>query len=467
LSETTRRILFSCFVMVILACLCLSAVALLSAVGLIVIQERQPGLNLPGVPSLSQTPTSPPAKQELSEAEIQAIMDQIQAQVSALRQLEARGDFKRALLTPEELRERVINDFLKDYTQEEASHDTRALAAFGLLEADFDLLNFLLELYSEQIAGFYDRETKEMYVVKGASFLGPERMTYAHEYTHALQDQNFDIEKGLNYSDEACEEDSERCAAIQALLEGDASLTEMSWLRANASRQERQEIFEFYQTLESPIYENAPEYMKADFLFPYEQGLTFVQTLYDQGGWEAVNQAYANVPVSTEQILHPERYPADKPIPVTLPDLSKTLGDSWEEISQGTFGEWYTYLLLCKGIDQTARLPERQARKAAEGWGGDAYTVYFNPTDNSIMLILTTTWDEAKDAREFFKAFEAYGDARFGAATARQPETITWSDGSSVSLLYWTETRTTWIMTPNMDMLNRIKSLIESQSDVP
>jgi hypothetical protein len=200
-----------------------------------------------------------------------------------------------------------------------------------LLDKDFDLYNFYLDLYSEQIAGFYDQEIKEMFIVQDNDFAGPERLTYAHEYVHALQDQQYDIENGLRFNDDACESDSERCAAVQSLLEGDASLTEAHWLSNFATLEDQKDLADFYNELKSPVFDRAPAFMQEDFLFPYQQGQKFVEALFDLGGWEFVNQAYENPPVSTEQILHPEMYPDNSPVTVNLPDLVSFLDQAWVE----------------------------------------------------------------------------------------------------------------------------------------
>ena len=147
----------------------------------------------------------------------------------------------------------------------------------------------------------------------------------------SLQDQNYDIKNGLNYNDDACEVDTERCAAIQALLEGDATFSQTFWYQNYATNQDKQQISDFYNSLKSPVYDSAPAFLKEDFVFPYNQGATFVQDIYSQGGWPAVDAVYQDPPVSTEQILHPNLYPSDKPIPVTLPDLTTALGEGWRE----------------------------------------------------------------------------------------------------------------------------------------
>jgi hypothetical protein len=383
-------------------------------------------------------------------------MERIQEQVIKLRKLQPTGTVTRTLLTPDELRQHVINNFLDDYTPEDAQEDAIVLAAFGLLEPSFDLRSFYIELYSEQIAGFYDHEDKRMYLVQGESFSGPERMTYAHEYVHVLQDQNYDIQNGLNYSDDACKQDTERCAAIQALLEGDASMTEMQWFLSYASDQERQEIIDFYSDYTSPVYSSAPDFMRADFLFPYDAGQSFVEYLYDHGGWEAVDQAYRNPPVSTEQILHPERYPEDRPVQVTLPDFANSLGEGWKEIDRGVLGEWYTYLVLARGRDPSTQINDERARLAADGWQGDAYVVYYNEASQETILVLQMEWNDRGEANQFASAFIDYAKKRFGPPSQRN----IWSTLGIYTTFYVNEAITTWILAPNPEIEAQISLLL-------
>jgi len=438
MNTTNRNILISCVVLLVVFCLCLSVVVVAGA-GLILITSREvSSLNLQ--PLMSSPPTADT---------VEGQMDQIQDQVIELRGLNPTSTVNRTLLSQEQLRQHVYEDLLEDYSPEEAIDDARVLSAFGLLSEDFDLYNFYQELYSEQIAGFYDQETKEMYVVQGEGFAGPERLTYAHEYIHVLQDQTYDIENGLNYNDESCEQDSERCAAIQALIEGDASYAEFAWYSENSTAEDRRQIAEFYTEFQSPVYDNAPAFMREDFVFPYEAGQEFVKALYEQGGWEAVNAAYANLPVSTEQILHPERYPEDMPEPVTLPDFSGVLGDGWSELEQGVMGEWYTYLILAYGLDEQGRLDIDRAKQAADGWEGDAYKVYYNESLGEPVVLLRTLWDSPSEAEEFANAFSDYATERFGNPVSEEEGSRTWQDGRSIINLRQEAETTTWVFAPD------------------
>ena len=319
---------------------------------------------------------------------------------------------------------------------------------------------FYLKLLTEQVLGFYDNETKEMAVVLGDGFEGPERLTYAHEYTHALQDQNFDLRNRLNYNDDACEKDTERCAAIQALLEGDASLSEITWFQDHATIEDQKEIASFYFDLENPIFDSAPSFISKDLLFPYDYGYSFVEYLYQRGGWGEVNQAYNAPPVTTEQILHPEKYPNDLPVPVSLPDLQPDLGESWQEIDRNVMGEWFTYLILAHGIEEKSQLNETRAKDASEGWGGDAYSVYFNQDQDSCVMILKTEWESSSQADEFVNAFQKYANGRFGRPEEKTPNSITWDTSDGIHTLHFDGIFTTWIAAPDMQLANMIWNAI-------
>ena len=430
---------------------------LLAVLGFSVIFFLRSALLVPAeeLPAPTQTATEP--SQSLDPA-IAASMDKIEQQVASIRGLEPKTKVPRKLLTEEELKEIVINEFFADYTPEDAASDTQVLSLLGLLPQDFDLLTFYQDLYSEQIAGYYDDEAKAMFVVKSAGFTGVERDTYAHEFTHALQDQHFDFKGKLNYTEESCLEDSERCAAIQSLIEGDATLTEMTWLQTYATPQDIIDLQRFYQSYQSPVYDSAPAYMKLDFMFPYDQGFTFVQSLFGQGGYATINGAFTSQnPLSTEQILHPDRYPADTPIPVDLPELANALGSGWEETDRNVMGEWYTYLILAQGDNATSRLVESKASAAAEGWGGDTYIVLENAANNEAALLVRYVWDTSADASEAQTAFAQYLALRLGKADSAG---IYQKGGIYSALKQDPNGGFTWLIAQSQETLNKLLSTL-------
>ena len=395
-------------------------------------------------------PTSAP-RPTLSPGDVDHVTSEIQQQVITLRGLQPKTqDLKQDTLTPEELKENVKNDFFKDYTPEDAKADVRELAAFGLLPPGFDLNKLYIDLYSEQIAGYYDPETKDMYVVQGEDFKGTEKMTYAHEYTHVLQDQTWDLENGLKSNDEYCKTHTEYCAGVQALIEGDASLTELNWFYSAASEQDQQDIQDFYSDYSSPVLDSTPLFMQKDLYFPYEQGLNFVQYLYDGGGWEAVDKAYANPPSSTEMILHPEKYPIDQPVDVPLKDVTSALGAGWEETTRNTMGEWYLNLVLAAGEKESARLNEDTAATAAAGWAGDTYTVNWNESAGELAMILRSRWETSKDADEFWKALVDYGNRRWDDPSVKSSQEIAWSGTADQFVKFFRDGQDIWwIMAPD------------------
>lgn len=394
---------------------------------------------------------------EAVPAEVANQMDKIQQQVSSFRGLDLKGEFNRDLLTEEQLKQNVINDFFKDYTAEDAKQDAEILSAFGLLDPTFDLQKFYVDLYSEQVAGYYDNETKDMYVVSGEGFSGIERMTYAHEFTHTLQDQNYDIENGLKINDENCQKDTEYCAAVSALMEGDASLSEQYWFLRYSTKLDKQQVNQFYESYTSPVYDSAPAYMKLDFLFPYQQGFDFANELYSKGEWNAIDAAYQDPPVSTEQILHPERYPNDKPVPVDMPDLQPILGTGWEELDRNVMGEWYSYLILYAGYKPSFQLEDTTAAAATEGWGGDTYVYYGNAQSGQFVMAWQSLWETNNDTNEFWQASLDYAAKRWGSAQSSTAASATWktTDGGLVTLKREGK-QVLWLMTPSTEIQSQV-----------
>lgn len=458
---SNRSILTSCGVLILASAVC--------CLGSIIVGLAGYSISASGQKSLA-TPTSTPFPvNALPESDnstglplgVVGRMDEIQVQVIQLRGFIPHKPLKRKLLSPDQLKKNVLTDFLSDYSEEDARTDATVLSALGLLEPGFDLISFYRDLYSEQIAGYYDDETKDMYVVQDSGFGGLESSTYAHEYTHVLQDQNYDLRNGLDFNPEDCEFDSERCMGIQALIEGDATVTEQKWLTGYADNETRQDILKFYGQFKSPVYDSAPDYMKRDFLYPYQKGAEFVYSLLDRGGWQAVDAAYNRPPVSSEQIMHPQLYPDDKPIPVHLADLSAIVGKDWMEIDRGVLGEWYTYLVLSAGYRPEPRIPDAEARIAAAGWGGDTYVVYQNLSDDSVLFIHKMVMDTDQDAEQYWNTLMDYGKLRWKEPSSVTPGRVDWFNSDDKVSVIRDGVDVYWLISPEQQLTI---SVIESIS---
>ncbi len=413
-------------------------------------------LAMENTPTAQPSPSPPATKAACPplDADIQERMRLIESQVSQLRGLEAQASVQHSLLTRDQLAEKVELDLLADYSDQEAVQDARLLLLLGLIEPDVPLRELYLELLGEQVAGFYDSEAEELVIVCDDGFSGVDQVTYAHEYVHVLQDQVFDLEAGLEYSDEACQASGERCFALQALIEGDASLLQEQWLRTFGLEQVLPELLAFFDEFEMPVFDAAPTYIQAELTFPYLEGLTFTRALYLSGGWAAVDAAYRNPPVSSEQILHPDRYPRDLPVTFDPPDLAGVLGSDWSELVSDSLGEWVTRTMLQESLEPG------EAVTAAEGWGGDFILVYESGDSDRFALVLLTQWDTVRDAREFADAFGTYGDRRFGEASESSPSESVWHTNDTSSRFLRKSNQTLWLLTPDADTLALLSDAI-------
>lgn len=375
----------------------------------------------------------------------EALMNTIQQQVESLRGLRLLRPVERALMTQEQLRERILQDFEEESSPEEIRDYTLTLAAFDLVDPDIRMYDLLVRLYTEQIAGFYDPETGQIYVIAGADPMGQlERLTYAHEFTHALEDQHFDLE-ALGLRDDADEVyDDEYLSAIQALTEGDATLTERRFMDAYYSAGEIATLLQESLEVDTTVLDSVPGILRESLMFPYNYGETFVRALYEKGGQAAVDAAFANPPVSTEHILHPERYRSgDMPQIVSLPPLTDTLGAGWRLVYEEVWGEFATRYYLSQ------RIPEGEAETAAEGWGGDRYAVHYRESDRAFVLAWRIVWDTPADAEEFVDAYVAFAEKRFGhPADVSDGARLCWS-GDDHLCLTWGPSDTAIVLGPD------------------
>jgi hypothetical protein len=139
-----------------------------------------------------------------------------------------------------------------------------------------------------------------------------------------------------------------------------------------------------------------------------------------------------------------------------LPDLGGILGNGWQEIDRGVVGEWYSYLILAKGLDEHARLDEDQAERAAEGWGGDAYVIYYNADTQETIMVLNSVWDTMADAGEFANAFRDYAEKRFDKSS-----NDTWQGSDGYHEFHFDADTTTWILAPNTEIATAIWHMIQ------
>ncbi|MCP4361701.1 MAG: hypothetical protein GY796_27125 [Chloroflexi bacterium] len=381
-----------------------------------------------------------------------ALRAEIEANVIAIRSLTPTSAVTTTLLTGEELRQRVETDLLEDFTKEEAQKQSLTLQAFDFLPPGFDLFTFSRDIYSEQIAGFYDPETDEFVVVSEDDVLGAnEQLTHAHEYVHALQDQHFTLDM---LDDDGRNADAQ--LAFTSLAEGEATLVQTLYMLQGHI--DLVEVLAEAGNLETPVLDSAPPFMVHSLLFPYEAGLEFVRVLWGQDDFSGIDAAWENIPQSSEQILHPARYLADDaPQLVMLPPLTDTLGAGWALMDEDVLGEFMLREYLSQQL-----LPE-QVDTAAIGWGGDRYAVYANEAEGTTLLALRLVWDTDEDATEFAALYPNYPAAVLQTSSQLQGDGgECWSGVGDVICLFQSGRETLIIRAPDLAVGTTVAAVVNN-----
>lgn len=288
-----------------------------------------------------------------------------------------------------------------------------ALATLGVLPAGIDLKKTYLDLLGEQVGAFYDQHEKGLFTFAGQSLsAATNRVILAHELTHALEDQHFD----LSHLPMETKGNDDRVLAATALVEGDATLVMNRYLSGDLSAESLRETLGNALTTDVRQLAAAPRYLRETLLFPYLRGQEFCTALYAKGGWEALNEAFRHPPSSSAQILHPALYLADlreEPVQINLGDLEV---DGQKPAEDNVLGEFGVRQLLFEWLHDKAR-----AEEAAAGWRGDRYLIYHSPAGTSYGWKVNCR-NYAAGLR-FYEAIRDVNRARYKSARTFQPET--------------------------------------------
>jgi hypothetical protein len=386
-----------------LATLAVVAAMLLAACGGAATSSSPPAPPVTAAPSArasTTAPSAPPASASAAapspsaSADANAIYDQIEGEVQQIRGLTATKKVDRETIDEATLRDMLTKQFAEDNPPAYAAANERLLKALGLIPQDADLQALSLELLGAGVAGFYDNKVKKMFIVSRSGGIGgAEKITYAHEFTHALQDQHFTV-----FTDQKdLRDQTDRLMARQAVYEGDATVLMTYWAARHLTPAELAEAGKT-DPQQQAVLDSMPKILQETLLYPYMTGALFVLGTQTAKGWPGVDDFYSRMPVSTEQIMHPQKYAADEqPIDVQLPkDLAKDLGAGWTVPLTDTFGEFQTGIWL-----RESGVPADQATAAAAGWGGDRLAVIDGPKPGQWAVAMHTVWDTKADAAEF------------------------------------------------------------------
>jgi hypothetical protein len=359
-------------------------------------------------------------------SDVQADVEQIKQDTAAFRNLRPKRPVRTVFLTSEQLR----GQFQADAAQASPATRQRDNVQFWLMRLSdtptYDVLDVQTQALGEDVLGFYRFSDKTMYIRTDTDVLSPRaRITLAHEYTHALQDQYYNLSRLSQVCNPRGVCDSDRALAIRALVEGDATITGFTYGQRRLTGDELRSVFGSGDGSGSGGGSALPTFFQQLVAFPYVQGSEFViELVRARDGYSAVDRALRDTPVSTEQILHPEKYlsrPRDLPKPVTLPDVARELGAGWRMTDNTNLGElgiraWF------------AQLGAPDAAAVGAGWGGDRFQ--FFQKDEAAVLVIATRWDTETDATEYV----ANITDRMAAAGVPQTDGI-WNDGARIYAL--------------------------------
>jgi hypothetical protein len=355
--------------------------------------------------------------------------DEVKTRVSELRELEGLREVPMVTFTRYRLEDYLTEYYQREEYVEELETTEKLYRVLGLIGEDYDLAENEIEVLRQYVAGLYDSEQEEIYLVldRYTSDLWLE-VTFAHEFTHALQDQHFDLD---SLEDRALTTDSR--LALQALVEGDATLVMVEYAYEYLFEMsfDRSDLLEAIQQVEQGEYQGGPTVVRETEGFPYEQGIVFAAALTERGGWDQLNQAFRDPPQTTEQVMHPDKYLAGEVGQAPeVGNLLGALGEGWEELRRDVLGELFIRVYLER------ELGSEEALVAAEGWEGDAAVFLCDEEEGQELLALRIRWDSESNADEFLSAYATFMQ-RAGAVgvTTEDPHRQWWQTEGQVTCL--------------------------------
>jgi len=354
----------------------------------------------------------------------------IEAGIQDFRQLRFKQPVPLIVKSPDQAEAMMEADLMRDYTDNQLEVDAVAGALTGLYPAQLDLKSASLKLLKSQVAGFYDPHGKEMVLVKGGADLGiwnsaaqfmiqrdvVGEMLLAHELTHALQDQNFDLESRLD----SVKDDDDRALALKSVAEGDATIAGFAYAVGRMDDSTADTLANNLKSLPQALRAEAPdtpEGLSAPLLFQYSDGVRFVAEAYRRGGWTAVDALYRNPPQSSHQILHPALY-FDSPAPPAHIELAGYDGimSGWKKADDDTYGELLLRVILERNLGK-----QSSEVALASRWSADRMIILQQSRDVNVIWMLA--FSDEQTASHFTVVYQTLLDRLLGDSTPHRIDT--------------------------------------------
>ena len=376
----------------------------------------QPGSAANNADKAAKAPQKPEKKISPKEAqELFRSVDQILRFASKDTGLPIKHEVKRQLASREQVVAYLERNMDEDKEAKRLQRSELVLKKFGLLPRDFDLRSFLLTLLREQVAGYYDEKTKTVNLL---DWLGADeqRPVLAHELTHALQDQSFDLREWMKEGDTDIDEKENPTAADieadeadtarEAVVEGQAMVTLMDYMlapvgRSLATSPELAEAMENSMLLgaaDLPEFKSAPIFLQETLTFPYRYGMDFIVQLMQNGGKErAFSAVFAHPPENSRQVMEPKTYLSSEQVEaMRLPDFKADF-KNYDRFDIGAIGEFDVAVL----VEQYAGM--EASRKIYPQWRGGYYYAVRPKDDTAAPLgvLYLSRWADAASAGKF------------------------------------------------------------------
>jgi hypothetical protein len=350
-------------------------------------------------------------------------LDEIIAFDSKSTGLPQKHPVKKQLTSRDEVEKFIETRMKEDKDAKRLERSELVLKKLGLVPRDFQLRPFLIALLKEQVAGYYDSKTKTVYLL---DWLTPEaqKPVMAHELMHALQDQNFDIEKFAKEAEKKKDIDSdERLVARQAVTEGQAMIALMDYVLSPVGKDVQSDpgavdamMAAMRDGASTPKLAEAPAYLRDVLIFPYNWGMDFVRTVLVRRGKDAAfTGLFHDPPHDSREIMEPEAYLNGQHLAATkVPDFEKAIGNGykkWDVSGLGEFDIWEIAKLYSS---------EDAAKKLANGYRGAYSYVAAKGNDPKttadMSLVLVTQWSSAEMAERFAKMWGISVGKRYNGA---------------------------------------------------
>lgn len=297
---------------------------------------------------------------------------------------------------------KFLNDRVKDVAKpEEIRAEELTLKKFGLVPQDFNLAKNTVDLLTEQAAAFYDYDKKKLFVTDSTPSDTREPVL-AHEIAHALADQSYNLARFIRQGRKS----DDGSTARLAVMEGQATwlMSEFLARKIGQSLKDSPTLLAMMSSVNDagagqyPVYDSSPLYLRLSLVFPYTKGMLFQNALYQRDGQYGFAEVFLKPPVSTQQILHPEKYFGGvKPAEPDLPEA--TLPKGYKSLVGGTLGE----------LEHSVMLEQFSGKEVAETlaphWRGCEFQLLENKKAARVVLLYAAEWDTEDAAREYFRAY--------------------------------------------------------------